>query len=117
MNYTKELYDRLTKYRNSLYNACYLDYTRLNTLDDKKELDLIYKTHFNKDSGILTGCGRCLLRDMKTLGKLYFEDEKVYKELEPKTEITEVQAVNNDTIKKATSNEGKSKRGRKKRKL
>lgn len=117
MNYTKELYDRLTKYRNSLYNAVYLDYTRLNSYDDKKEIAEIYKLHFKKDSGILSGCSRCLLRDMRELGKLYFADEKVYNQPKPSNEVIENKAVENKEIKKATSNEGKSKRGRKKREL
>ena len=81
MNFTKEIYERLTKYRNSLYNACYLDYVRLTSIKDKEELSAIYKEHFNKDSGIMGGCSRCILRDCKALGKLYFEDEKVYKQL------------------------------------
>lgn len=81
MNFTKELYDRLTKYRNSLYNACYLDYVRLTSIKDKEELSAIYNEHFKKDSGIMGGCSRCMLRDCKALGKLYFEDEKVYKQL------------------------------------
>lgn len=81
MNFTKEIYERLTKYRNSLYNACYLDYVRLTSMKDKEELSAIYKEHFGKDSGIMGGCSRCILRDCKALGKLYFEDEKVYKQL------------------------------------
>lgn len=81
MNYTKEIYEKLTKYRNSLYNACYLDYVRLTSIKDKEELSAIYKEHFGKDSGIMGGCSRCILRDCKALGKLYFEDEKVYKQL------------------------------------
>lgn len=81
MNFTKEIYEKLTKYRNSLYNACYLDYVRLTSMKDKEELSAIYKEHFKKDSGIMGGCSRCILRDCKALGKLYFEDEKVYKQL------------------------------------
>lgn len=81
MNFTKEIYEKLTKYRNSLYNACYLDYVRLTSIKDKEELSAIYKEHFSKDSGIMGGCSRCILRDCKALGKLYFADEKVYKQL------------------------------------
>lgn len=117
LHYSKENYNRLTPYRKHLYNALNFSYVRLTSLKEKEELADIYKSHFNKDSDILNGCGRCLLRDCRTLGKLYFEDEKVYMELEPKTETTEVQAVNNDTIKTATNNEDKPKRGRKKREL
>ena len=82
LHYSKENYDRLTQYRKHLYNALNFSYVRLTTLKEKEELADIYKSHFNKDSDILNGCGRCLLRDCRTLGKLYFEDEKVYMELE-----------------------------------
>lgn len=112
MVYTKELFERLTKYRGNMYSACYLDYARLNNYDDKKELAEIYKLHFKKDSGILSGCSRCLLRDLRELGKLYFQDEKEYKELEPSTKSIENQSVINKEEKTATNNVKKKKRGR-----
>lgn len=116
MNFTKEIYERLTKYRNSLYNACYLDYVRLTSMKDKEELSAIYKEHFSKDSGIMGGCSRCILRDCKALGKLYFEDEKVYKQLELKSQETDTEEVNNKEEKTATNNGEKKTRGRRKSK-
>lgn len=96
MNFTKEIYERLTKYRNSLYNACYLDYVRLTSIKDKEELSAIYKEHFGKDSGIMGGCSRCILRDCKALGKLYFEDEKVYKQLAEEVNKEEKEEIKNE---------------------
>lgn len=84
MNLTEEIYNRLTKYRKNLYSACYLDYVRLSSLQDKEELASIFKTIFYKDSGILSGCSRCILRDTKAMGELYFKDEKIKKEEEKK---------------------------------
>lgn len=102
LHYSKENYNRLTPYRKHLYNALNFSYVRLTTLKEKEELADIYKNHFNKDSDILNGCGRCLLRDCRTLGKLYFEDEKVYMELEPSNEVIE-----NKEIKKEIDNDVK----------
>lgn len=84
MNLTEEIYNRLTKYRKNLYSACYLDYVRLSSLQDKEELASIFKAIFCKDSGILSGCSRCILRDTKAMGELYFKDEKIKKEEEKK---------------------------------
>lgn len=89
MNLTEEIYNRLTKYRKNLYSACYLDYVRLSSLQDKEELASIFKTIFNKDSGILSGCSRCILRDTKAMGELYFKDEKIKKEEEKKNKEKE----------------------------
>lgn len=113
LHYSKENYDRLTPYRKHLYNALNFSYVRLTTLKEKEELADIYKSHFNKDSDILNGCGRCLLRDCRTLGKLYFEDEKVYMELEPSNEVIE-----NKEIKKEIDNDVKlstKRKGRRKK--
>lgn len=104
MNYTKELYDKLTPYRRNLYTAIQLDYVRLNTYEDKKILAEIYKSHFKKDSEILTGCSRCLLREVRQLGKLYFEDEKVYNENKE-----EKKEIDND-VKLPTKRKGRPKK-------
>lgn len=77
---TQEQFNKLTKYRDSLYTATNLDYVRVQTIEDKQTLHNLYKEIFNKDSGIMGGCTRCLLRDIKTLGKSYFEFEKQLKE-------------------------------------
>ena len=107
LHYSKENYDRLTPYRKHLYNALNFSYVRLTTLKEKEELADIYKSHFNKDSDILNGCGRCLLRDCRTLGKLYFEDEKVYND-ENNNKIEEKE-IDND-VKLPTKRKGRPKK-------
>lgn len=105
MNYTKELYDKLTKYRQHFYTAVQLDYVRLTNIEEKKALNDLYELAFNSKSGIMSGCSRCLLRDTKRLGVAYFADEKEYKELE----LNKAQSVDNQSNKitkkkKATNN-------------
>lgn len=104
MNYTKELYDKLTKYRQHFYTAVQLDYVRLTNIEEKKALNDLYELAFNSKSGILSGCSRCLLRDTKRLGVAYFADEKEYKELELKSETVDSQPDKNNKKKKATNN-------------
>lgn len=104
MNLKKDIYDKLIPYREKLYTACYLDYIRLTNIKDKEELAKLFKEHFKVDSGILNGCNRCLIRDCKKLGNLFFADEKEYKELELKSESIEKEEVKNNKEKKATNN-------------
>lgn len=104
MNYTKELYEKLTKFKNQLYNAVYLDYIRLTDISEKKALNDIYELAFNSKSGIMNGCSRCLLRDAKRLGVAYFADEKEYKELELKAQSVDNQPNKITKKKKATNN-------------
>ena len=104
MNYTKELYDKLTKFKNQLYNAVYLDYIRLTDISEKKALNDLYELAFNSKSGIMNGCSRCLLRDTKRLGVAYFADEKEYKELELKAQSVDNQPNKITKKKKDTNN-------------
>lgn len=86
---TKEQFDVLETYRVQLYNALYLDFIRLSTLKDKEILSALYKDIFNKDSEIMNGCARCLLRDSKKLAKIYFDYKKEQEENEqPNTTTT-----------------------------
>lgn len=77
---TQEQFNKLTKYRDNLYTATNLDYVRVQSAEDKKALHNLYKEIFDKDSGIIGGCTRCLIRDLKAIGKVYFEYEKQLKE-------------------------------------
>lgn len=77
MNYTEEIFNKLTPYRVFLYTACYGNYVRFNNIQEKKALAEIYTKHFGKKSKIDNGCGGCTLNEMKQLGRLYFEDEKL----------------------------------------
>lgn len=104
MNYTQEIFNELTPYRVYLYTACYGNYVRFNSIQEKKALAEIYTKHFGKKSKIDNGCGGCTLTEMKQLGWLYFEDEKIIqKGLEAKEDnITETQVVTkNKTVKRS----------------
>lgn len=104
MNYTQEIFNELTPYRVYLYTACYGNYVRFNSIQEKKALAEIYTKHFGKNSRIDNGCGGCTLTEMKQLGRLYFEDEKlIQKGLEPKEDnTTDTQVVtNNKAIKRS----------------
>lgn len=104
MNYTEEIFNELTPYRVYLYTAVYGNYVRFKTVQEKKVLAEIYTKHFGKKSKIDNGCGGCTLNEMKQLGRLYFEDEKIVQEgLEPKeVNATETQVVTkNKTVKRS----------------
>lgn len=73
---TNEIFEKLTPYRENLYTSTYGDYVRLMSIKDKEILGQIYKEHFNKDSKMLNGCTRCLLSNLKELGKDYFQKEE-----------------------------------------
>lgn len=104
MNYTQEIFNELTPYRVYLYTAYYGNYVRFNSIQEKKTLAEIYTKYFGKKSKIDNGCGGCTLNEMKQLGRLYFEDEKIIqKGLESKEDnTTDIQVVtNNKTIKRS----------------
>ncbi len=107
MNYTQEIFNELTPYRVYLYTACYGSYVRFNSIQEKKALAEIYTKHFGKKSKIDNGCGGCTLNEMKQLGRLYFEDEKIIqKGLEPKEDnTTDTKVVTkNKTTKRSQKN-------------
>lgn len=107
MNYTKEQYDKLTKYRDKLYTACYCKFVRMSSRADLIEMDEIYKEVFHTSSGAIGGCSRCLMTVCQKLGSLYFQDEKEYKSIEAeqaaKQAVTEEQPTK-QTHKTANTN-------------
>lgn len=115
---TKEQYEILKQYENHLRTAKNADYARNLTLAGLAQMDEVYKAIFHKESGLKSGCGKCRLRGLKDLARVYFayqeqqakneekrqksqeealEMEKnaeiVSKELEPKTEVVETETV------------------------
>lgn len=116
---TKEQYEILKQYENHLSTAKYADYARNLTLAGLAQMDEVYKAIFGKESGLKSGCGKCRLRGLKDLARVYFayqeqqakkEEEKrqksqeealemeknaeiVSNELEPKAEVVETETV------------------------
>lgn len=109
MFYTEEQYEILKNNDGILYTATYCDFVRINNRKELEKLDRIYNEAFKTKSSIIGGCNRCLLRDLKKLGKEYFADKKAYEkikqeheELEKETEVIENKTVTKITPKKAT---------------
>lgn len=94
MNYTKEQFETLKKYHKHLMTARYGDYIRISDRKSLEELDKVFKEAFHKESGILNGCMRCILRDIKALAIKYVEDDEILSkaEAETKTEETVTEA-------------------------
>lgn len=115
---TKEQYEILKQYEKHLSTAKNADYARNLTLAGLAQMDEVYKAIFKKESGLKSGCGKCRLRGLKDLARVYFayqeqqakEEEKrqksqeealemeknaeiVSNELEPKTEVVETETV------------------------
>ena len=70
---TKDIYNILKeRYSDTMYNTYYCDFFRNLNTPAKKELDGIYKRLFGNDSRIQTGCGTCVLADLKLIAKEYY---------------------------------------------
>lgn len=97
---TEEIFNRLTPYRKQLYTACNFAYVRLTSVKEKEDLAEIYKDNFNKESGIMGGCSRCILRDCKALGVQYFAIEKEKKENKENKENKTIEEDGSNTKRK-----------------
>jgi hypothetical protein len=101
---SREQFEKLAKYEQHLYTAVYGDYARNVTMEGFQVLDAVYKEVFGRDGGMTSGCGRCRLRGLKDLGRLYYEylntvkeeeaiDNQTVKESEPEGQVIENKAV------------------------
>lgn len=98
-----DIFERLAEYDNMFYTATQRNYVMFGTLDNKKKLSQLYTEVFKKKSNMLNGCGSCALREIKELGKTYFEEKKAREVLEQKKETpieTEV-VTKNKTVKRS----------------
>ena len=75
---TKELHDKLNKYKQIFRTAIDGNYYR--AMDSRFAEDFIQGCR-EMNIYINTGCGACVLRALKTLGKLYFEYQEPEGEL------------------------------------
>lgn len=75
MKLTEEQYNTIQEYEKDFHHALYEGYFRIVNRKLLTDYAAIYKSVFNKDSKILNGCSRCILADIKTLAKVYFDDK------------------------------------------
>lgn len=85
---TRKQYDKLEKYEKHFATAINGNYNRAIPSNGLKEMDEVYQEVFKVKSRFPSGCGHCVLMELKKLGAEYFKykNKKVVKEPEPKDE-------------------------------
>lgn len=104
MMLTTEQFKVLKKYDKHMRTAYYADYIRINDRNVFQDLDKVFNEVFHKSSGILNGCMRCILRDIKALATKYIADVK---ELELKEQVVETKEEKAATKKTTRKTNGK----------
>lgn len=108
---TEEIYNELMEdYERQLYTAKELSYVSFKNLKHKQRLSEIYTIIFNRESGMMSGCGRCALRETREIAEVYYKEQtiRVQKELEPKEDnVTDNQAVTEIKPKKRATKKDK----------
>lgn len=110
MKLTEEQYNLIAEYEKDFSHAINDGYFRILNRKLLTDYAAIYKSVFKKDSKILNGCSRCVLADIKTLAKVYFDDKA---EKEAQIDLIEPECATTATTKvktakpKATKNKKK----------
>lgn len=110
MKLTEEQYNLIAEYEKDFSHAINDGYFRIVNRKLLTDYAAIYKSVFKKDSKILNGCSRCVLADIKTLAKVYFDDKA---EKEAQIDLIEPECATTATTKvktakpKATKNKKK----------
>lgn len=110
--YNEEIFNQMAEYEDVFYTAVNCDFVRMGGYERKKAVSDLYSKVFNKKSGILDGCGRCLLNDTKRLGEVYFKWKTLSATLSKDTENTDTKEVKvkepsataTDKVKKTKAN-------------
>ena len=113
MVFTKEQREILAQYENNLKTAYFADWVRIETRKAVDEMDKVFHDAYGQTSGLHSACSRCVIRDVKRLGKDYFADLKELAEKKEKAEAKKVAAEKN---KAATNKNTKGKTAPKKNK-
>ena len=92
MTFNDEQYKYLEQLEESLGHAVNDNYFRVVNRQMLAELAKIYVDVFGGTTKILNGCSKCILTDIKRLGKAYFEDKKV-KNKPKKAENEQIEAI------------------------
>lgn len=102
IGYNEEIYSQLAEYEDVFYTAVNCDFVRMGGYERKKTISDLYSRVFNKKSGIMDGCGRCLLNDTKRLGEVYYRWKSLRGTRTQEEETTDTKEVKK-TVPSATA--------------
>ena len=111
MKLTEEQYNLIAEYEKDFRHAINDGYFRIVNRKLLTDYAAIYKSVFKKDSKILNGCSRCVLADIKTLAKVYFDDKA---EKEAQIDLIEPECATTTTTKTKSATTKKNKKNKKK---
>lgn len=66
-------YSILKNYEYQMQTAIDSNYVRALGTQSREVLASVYKDIFNRESGFISGCGSCILKNLRELAPLYFE--------------------------------------------
>ena len=82
-------YSILKEYEPQMTTALNGNYARALGSQSREKLAVVYKEIFNRDSGFPSGCGSCILKNLKELAEVYFEFQEKLKSRKNKDDGTE----------------------------
>ena len=82
-------YSILKEYEPQMTTAINGNYARALGSQSREKLAVVYKEIFNRDSGFISGCGSCILKNLKELAVPYFEFQEKLKSRKNKDDGTE----------------------------
>lgn len=82
-------YSILKQYETQMLSALNGNYARALGSQSREKLAVVYKEIFNRDSGFISGCGSCILKNLKELAVPYFEFQEKLKSRKNKDDGTE----------------------------
>lgn len=72
-------YSVLKEYETQMQSAINGNYARALGSQSREKLAVVYKEIFNRESGFVSGCGSCILKNLKELAVPYFEFQEKLK--------------------------------------
>lgn len=82
-------YSILKQYETQMLSALNGNYARALGSQSREKLAAVYKELFSRDSGFISGCGSCILKNLKELAVPYFEFQEKLKSRKNKDDGTE----------------------------
>lgn len=73
---TDKEFIELQEYEEIFYTATQRNYVMFGSIEKKRRLSELYSTIFNKKSNMLSGCGRCALRETKEIAEVYYKEKE-----------------------------------------